>query len=252
MSSILGLQIAATDYCQLIAQSRLWAAQAESRAVFFANVHVVMEAYDDAAFREALNKADLICPDGVPLVWALRSIGHKSASRVYGPDSMLALLKAAEEHDIPVGFYGSRDEVLKLLLDEVCRRFPRLRVVYSFSPPFRAPTHEEDLAICHDVAESGARFLFVGLGCPKQERWVMEHVNRIPAVMFGVGAAFDFVAGTTPQAPRWMMRSGLEWAFRLLSEPRRLMRRYARHNPRFVLFFLKQKLLSPRSVSGTH
>ncbi len=238
--SILGLNIATSSYEETVQKSIEWARNRESRALFFANVHVVMEAFDNARFRESINRADMINPDGMPLVWALRALGEPLASRVYGPDAMLAMLRSAESSGIPVGFYGGSESALDLLLSTVRERFPDLEITFSMSPPFRPLTPEEDSGIVDAIADSGARILFVGLGCPKQEAWIMDHVGRIPAVMFGVGAAFDFLAGSKPQAPRWMMRSGLEWVFRFVHEPRRLAGRYLKHNPRFVALFLQQ------------
>lgn len=238
--SILGLNIATSSYEETVQKSIEWARNRESRALFFANVHVVMEAFDNARFRDSINRADMINPDGMPLVWALRALGEPSASRVYGPDAMLAMLRSAESSGIPVGFYGGGKAALDLLLSTVRERFPDLEITFSMSPPFRPLSPDEDADIVRSIADSGARILFVGLGCPKQEAWIMDHVGRIPAVMFGVGAAFDFLAGSKPQAPRWMMRSGLEWFFRFLHEPRRLAGRYLKHNPRFVALFLQQ------------
>jgi N-acetylglucosaminyldiphosphoundecaprenol N-acetyl-beta-D-mannosaminyltransferase len=199
-----------------------------------------MEAYDNPCYRRVLNAADMVNPDGMPLVWALRALGASGAQRVYGPDTTEALLPAAEEADVSVGFYGGSPSVLDALVSTVHLRYPNLRIAFVESPPFRALTPEEDTATVERMIASEVRLLFVGLGCPKQEKWVMEHVGRVPAVMFGVGAAFDFLAGTKPQAPRWMMRWGLEWVFRLLCEPRRLAKRYLKHNPRFVAYFLQQ------------
>lgn len=238
--SILGLNIATSNYEETVQKSIEWARNRESRALFFANVHVVMEAFDNARFRDSINRADMINPDGMPLVWALRALGEPSASRVYGPDAMLAMLRSAEASGIPVGFYGGSESALDLLISTVRERFPDLEITFSMSPPFRPLNPEEDAEIVRSIADSGARILFVGLGCPKQETWIMDHVGRIPAVMFGVGAAFDFLAGSKPQAPRWMMRSGLEWVFRFMHEPRRLAGRYLKHNPRFVALFLQQ------------
>jgi N-acetylglucosaminyldiphosphoundecaprenol N-acetyl-beta-D-mannosaminyltransferase len=150
------------------------------------------------------------------------------------------LLPAAEEANVPVGFYGGTQVVLDALVSAVRLRYPNLRIVFVESPPFRALTPAEDTATVERMTASGVSLLFVGLGCPKQEKWVMDHMGRVPAVMFAVGAAFDFLAGSKPQAPRWMMRSGLEWIFRWASEPRRLAKRYLMHNPRFVAYFLQQ------------
>lgn len=242
MTPILGTNVVPTTYDHVVNQSLLWASRRESRTLVFANVHVVMEAYDDPAYRNILNAADLVSPDGVPLVWALKLLGEPAATRVYGPDCTLAMLQAAAAAGVPVGFYGGSQPVLDELLRIATQRFPSLQVPFAVSPPFRPLTPEEDAAIVQQITDSGARILFIGLGCPKQERWMADHANRIPAVMFGVGAAFDFIAGAKKQAPRWMMRSGLEWLFRLATEPSRLARRYLRQNPRFVFHFLRQLL----------
>jgi N-acetylglucosaminyldiphosphoundecaprenol N-acetyl-beta-D-mannosaminyltransferase len=201
-----------------------------------------MEAFDDAHFRKKLNMADMVNPDGVPLVWMLRAQGEKSARRVYGPDAALAMFAAAEDADLSVGFYGGTQRVLDALLNNVRKQHPQLRVGFCESPPFRKLTAEEDADAVGRIKSSGIHVLFVGLGCPKQEVWIANHLGTVPAVMFGVGAAFDFIAGTKPQAPRWIMRGGLEWAFRLLTEPRRLTKRYFKHNPRFVYYAISQLL----------
>jgi N-acetylglucosaminyldiphosphoundecaprenol N-acetyl-beta-D-mannosaminyltransferase len=240
LRSVLGVNVAASSYKEIVQKSLRWAEKSQSRALFFATVHMIMEAYDNPSYRRVLNGADVINPDGMPLVWALRALGASGAQRVYGPDTTEALLPAAEEADVSVGFYGGSQAVLDALINAVRLRYPKLRIAFVESPPFRALTPEEDAATVERMKASGVRLLFVGLGCPKQERWVMDHVGRVPAVMFAVGAAFDFLAGTKPQAPRWMMRSGLEWFFRLASEPRRLAIRYLKHNPRFVAYFLQQ------------
>jgi N-acetylglucosaminyldiphosphoundecaprenol N-acetyl-beta-D-mannosaminyltransferase len=189
-----------------------------------------------------MNAADLVTPDGVPLVWGLRLLGIRSASRVYGPDLTPLVLQEAASKAVPVGFYGASPEVLNRLLETVRARFPGLPIAYSYSPPFRALTPEEDERIVQEINDSGARIIFVGLNTPKQDLWMAQHRDRVRAVMLGVGAAFDFVAGTKPQAPRWMMAAGLEWCFRLCTEPRRLWKRYLRHNPRFLTLFTLQLL----------
>ncbi len=247
VSEILGLQIAGRSYAEVTTKSVQWARNHESRTMVFANVHVVMEAFDDPQFQAALNRMDLINPDGVPLVWALRALGETNASRVYGPDATEAILLAAQQANLSVGFYGSSQETLDKLILEVRRRCPTLQIDFVMSPPFHKLTAEEDEAISNQIIASGIRMLFVGLGCPKQERWMTAHQGRLPVVMLGVGAAFDFIAGTKPRAPHWMRRSGLEWLFRLASEPRRLFGRYVKHNPRFVILFLLQLLQHNRS-----
>jgi N-acetylglucosaminyldiphosphoundecaprenol N-acetyl-beta-D-mannosaminyltransferase len=198
--------------------------------------HIVqLETRED--LRQVYAEAHLVIADGMPLVWGLRMLGVASAARVYGPELTPIVLRQAERAGVPVGFYGSTPEVLDRLRTVVRTRFPALDVVYSESPPFGESTPAEDQRTVRDIEASGCRILFVGLGCPKQERWMVAHRGRINAVMIGVGAAFDFLAGTKRQAPPVMQRAGLEWLFRLLVEPRRLWRRYLRHNPRFVALF---------------
>jgi N-acetylglucosaminyldiphosphoundecaprenol N-acetyl-beta-D-mannosaminyltransferase len=239
MASILGVKVAPTSYAEVVEKCTAWARSAESRTVMFIEMHCVMEAYDSPSFRAYLNASDLCNPDGMPIVWLLRAQGYQDASRVYGPDTTLALLGAAEKAGIPVGFYGGSDTTLAKLVSEVRRRFPGVRIVYEVSPPFRKLSEEEDEAVVRQMVDSGVRLLFVGLGCPKQEAWVIAHRGRVPAVMLAVGAAYDFIGKTKPQAPRWMMRSGLEWAFRLATEPRRLAGRYLKNIPRFLYLLVR-------------
>lgn len=217
--------------------------------VCVATTHMVMEAFDNPDFREVVNSSYLVTPDGMPLVWGLRLLGIKGAERVYGPALTPAVCKEASKRGIPVGFYGGSEVVLKRMIENLRSRFPGLKVAYAFSPPFRRLTDEEDKRVVREINSSGAKILFVGLGCPKQERWMYEHRDKINAVMLGVGAAFDFLAGVKPQAPSWMQNMGLEWFFRLITEPRRLWKRYLYHGPRFVYHFGKQLLL--HSIRGS-
>jgi len=234
---ILGMRVDATHYETATDQILRWAAQGQSRYICVAAVNNVMHSYDDPTFRDAMNGADLVTPDGMPLVWGLRRLGVTDATRVYGPDLTPLLLAAAEREAIPVGFLGSAPHVLAMLLDEVDRRWPALRVAYAWSPPFTALTDEEDADVVSAINASGAKILFVGLGCPKQELWMARHRGTVEGVMVGVGAAFDFLAGEKLQAPQAMQEAGLEWLFRLITEPRRLAKRYLRQNPRFAVLF---------------
>ncbi|RMH09324.1 MAG: glycosyltransferase [Nitrospirae bacterium] len=237
---ILGMRVDATSYEDATRQILSWAKGRESRYVCAANVHMTMESFDSAEFRRVVNGADLVTPDGVPLVWTLRLLGVQGQTRVYGPDLTVHVVQAAANAGVPVGFFGGTPEALRGIVQNLETRFPAMQVAYAFSPPFRPLTPEEDDEIVAQINTSGARILFVGLGCPKQERWMAEHLGRIQAVMLGVGAAFDFHAGTIRQAPSWMQRSGLEWLFRLIVEPKRLWRRYLVNNPRFVVNVLLQ------------
>jgi N-acetylglucosaminyldiphosphoundecaprenol N-acetyl-beta-D-mannosaminyltransferase len=239
---ILGTRVDPTNYEAATQKILSWAQTRQSRYVCIANVHMLMEAHDSGDFQRVVNGGDLVTPDGMPLVWMLRILGNINQSRVYGPDLTLRVIEKAAREGILVGFYGSRPEIMKKMVQTYQFRFPALRIVYSFSPPYRDLSSEEDKTIIDEINATGVRILFVGLGCPKQERWMAEHRDNIQAVMLGVGAAFDFHAKTKLQAPRWMQKLGLEWLFRLGQEPRRLWKRYLYNNPRFVFLAVGQLL----------
>lgn len=239
---ILGVRVDATSYARATDQILDWAAHRLSRLVCCASVNNIMAARDSAEFKEVMDSADLVTSDGMPLVWLLRCMGVREAQRVYGPDLMPAVLESAADSGVPVGLYGGSPEVLGRLVERLTTRFSKLNIAYAESPPYRQPTQEEDEGTTQAMAKAGVRILFVGLSTPKQERWMYSHRGRVDAVMLGVGAAFDFLAGAKPQAPHWMQRSGLEWLFRLATEPRRLWRRYLGQNPRFAMLALAQVL----------
>lgn len=202
--------------------------------VCFSTVHMAMESYDDREFGKIVNGADFIVTDGMPLVWMQRLQGAQKAARVRANDLMISLCEYAEKHNLKVGFYGGKKEVIEGIKMRAARDFPNLQIVYAFSPPFRALSDEEDRKITDEINDSGAQILFVGLGCPKQERWMAAHKANIKAVMLGVGASFDFYAGNVSESPAWLGNLGLEWLYRLTQEPRRLWRRYLILNPRFI------------------
>jgi N-acetylglucosaminyldiphosphoundecaprenol N-acetyl-beta-D-mannosaminyltransferase len=239
---VLGMRVDATSYEDAARSVVRWADEGRAAYVCAATVHMTMEAFDSAAYRRAVNGADLVTPDGMPLVWALKGLGARNASQVRGTDLMAHVVRRAAREGVPIGLYGGTPESLETLIRVLRARYPGAQIVCWIAPPFRPLTSEEDETITQEIVASGARILFVGLGCPKQERWMAAHKGRIPAAMLGVGAAFDFHAGRVRQAPHWMRTAGLEWAFRLLMEPRRLWKRYAKHNPRFVALFLLQIL----------
>jgi N-acetylglucosaminyldiphosphoundecaprenol N-acetyl-beta-D-mannosaminyltransferase len=243
---IVGMRVDATSYEDAAIRVARWARSGESRYVCIASVNNVMEAYDDAEFRSIMNDADLVTPDGMPLVWGLRRLGVAHATRVYGPDLTPVLLTKASEEGIPVGFYGGSPAVLEAFLHRVEHDWPGLRVTYAWSPPFRDLTDEEDRRVVEEINSAGTRMLFVGIGCPRQEIWMSHHRGRVDAVMLGVGAAFDFLAGVKKQAPSVMQRTGTEWVFRFVTEPRRLWRRYLKHNPRFAVLLGAQLLREAR------
>lgn len=237
---ILGMRVDATSYHGATDRVLQWARSGESRYVCIATVHMVMEGFDNPEYQRIVNDADMVTSDGVPLVWGLKLLGASEATRVYGPQLTPEVCARAADEGVPVGFIGGTEEVLNVLRANLQSRFPQLRIAYSWSPPFRPLTPEEEREAVRRIKLSGARIMFVGLGCPKQERWMHRYRDLIPMPMLGVGAAFDFLAGKKSQAPRFMQRLGLEWLFRLATEPRRLWHRYLYHNPRFVWHFFEQ------------
>jgi len=248
--SVLGAQIDALSWDAALARLLGWAHARESRYVTICNVHVVVSASRDAAYREIINGSDMATPDGAPVAWMLRKLGFANQPRVSGPDLMWALCERAASENLPVYCYGSTEATLALLGQRLRAAFPTLRLTME-SPPFRTLTAEEDMAAVDRINTSGAGIVFVGLGCPKQERWMAEHRGRaeldccpvrVNAVMIGVGAAFDFHAGTVQRAPGWMRDNGLEWLHRLASEPGRLWKRYLVTNTLFIVGAARQLL----------
>ncbi len=204
-------------------------------------VHGVMEAQDDENFKTILNGAFLCTPDGMPMVWAGKLAGHREMRRVYGPDLMLDVCAWSEASGAKHFFYGGADGVAELLAQKLKEKFPKLQVAGTFTPPFRALNEIETGDLQKRISESKPDIFWVGLSTPKQEKFMAEFLPKLDAtLMVGVGAAFDFHSGRVKQAPRWMQRGGLEWLFRLCSEPRRLAKRYFRNNPLFILKFFCQ------------
>lgn len=240
--AVLGTQIDALSWREAVTRLLDWARARRSRYVAICNVHVVVSAARDPCYRTVIDAADMATPDGAPVAWMLRRLGFSAQPRISGPDLMWALCEAAEEQGVGVYCYGSTEATLARLEARLRAAFPRLRVQFE-APPFRALSEHEDGEGVARINASGAGLVFVGLGCPKQERWMAEHRGRIDAVMIGVGAAFDFHAGTVRRAPRWMREHGLEWLHRLVSEPRRLWRRYLVTNALFICGAARQLLL---------
>jgi N-acetylglucosaminyldiphosphoundecaprenol N-acetyl-beta-D-mannosaminyltransferase len=244
---VLGAPIDVITWDGALTQLSTWAAHHESRYVCNCNVHSVMTATQDAEFARVVNEADMVTPDGAPVAWMLRRLGYVDQQRINGPDLMWrycennqGLDSRLRENDGGVFFYGSTEETLAALKLKLLAAFPDLKIAGAMSPPFRTLAPDEDAAIVDQINASGAGVVFVSLGCPKQELWMAAHRGRIHAVMIGVGAAFDYHAGTIKRAPKWMQDCGLEWLHRLVSEPRRLWRRYLVTNTLFVLGAIKQ------------
>jgi N-acetylglucosaminyldiphosphoundecaprenol N-acetyl-beta-D-mannosaminyltransferase len=240
---ILGTRVDCTSYPDACDRIQSWALARRSCYIVAANVHVVMTAYWQRSYQRLLNQAALVTPDGMPLALGLRWLGQPGQPRVYGPDLMLAWCARARQLELPIYLYGGSRETLEKLQVELAQRFVGLQIAGIHAPPFRALTAEEDREDADRINRSGAAVVFVGLGCPKQEQWMHRQQGSVQAVMIGVGAAFRFHAGEVSQAPGWMMRWSLEWLYRLMTEPRRLWKRYLLNNPAFVLMFALQYLM---------
>lgn len=240
---VLDIPLAVADYDTVLDWMGAVAASGGREYVSAAAVNLVMCAREDPAVKRAVLGA-LVVPDGQPLVWALHLLGHPAATRIYGPDLMAHHCARSAIDGTPIYLYGGRDEdALALLSGSLRQRFPGLRIVGGYAPPFRPLTPEEEEHVVADIDGSGAQVVWVGTGQPKQELWMAAMRPRLRApLLVGVGAAFDFHAGLLAQAPPWMGRHGLEWTYRLAREPRRLWRRYARSNPLFVGAFAHEYL----------
>lgn len=240
--NILTMEVNVINLNQAVELVTVWGRERRGRYVCVSNVHMCMETKDSEVFREVVNSADLVVADGKPIQLAQRLLGQKNAQQVRGMDLTEALCQRAMQEKIPVGFYGGAPEVLADMQSVLRQKYPTLNISYSYSPPFRLLEDCEKQAICQDVIAAQTGILFIGLGCPKQELWMSVHKDKLPCVMLGVGAVFDFIANHKKHAPRWMQLMALEWLFRLVLEPRRLWRRYLIQNPRFVFYFLWQYL----------
>jgi N-acetylglucosaminyldiphosphoundecaprenol N-acetyl-beta-D-mannosaminyltransferase len=232
--SVLGAQIDAVDWVTALASLSSWGALRESRYVCICNTHSVVSATQDAEFMRVVNEADLATPDGAPVAWMLRKLGFAGQQRINGPDLMWKYCEEAGRRNESIYLYGGSPETLDILQKRLIDAFPGLQIAGAWSPPFRALSEQEDAEAVARINDSGAGTVWVSLGCPKQEMWMAAHRGRINAVMIGVGAAFDYHAGTIQRAPLWMQNSGLEWLHRLMSEPRRLWKRYLLTNTVFV------------------
>ncbi|OLC95799.1 MAG: hypothetical protein AUH86_11145 [Acidobacteria bacterium 13_1_40CM_4_58_4] len=241
---MLGVRVDAVDILKVITTMEQWICEGDGcHFIAVTGMHGVMEAQHNPGFKDVLNAADLVVPDGMPLVWLGRAYGHALRRRVYGPELMLAFCKRSTANAYRHFFYGGKPGVAKKLAEILAQRFPGISVAGTYSPAFRPLTAEEDEKVVALINAAAADVVWVGLSTPKQERWMSEHRNclRTP-VLVGVGAAFDINSGVARQAPRWMRENGLEWLFRLLQEPRRLWWRYLGYGSEFVFSVLLDSL----------
>jgi N-acetylglucosaminyldiphosphoundecaprenol N-acetyl-beta-D-mannosaminyltransferase len=240
--AVLDVPLAVTDYDGAMDWMDAMVSTRGRGYVVAAAVHAVMVSQEDEEMRDAVLGASLRVPDGQPLAWAMRLLGHPQPNRVYGPDLMDKYCGRSAGSGVRMYLYGGRTQgaLIDLTLN-LRRRYPGLRIVGGYSPPHRPLTAGEEAEVVNDIERSGADVVWVGIGVPKQEKWMAAMRDRLTTpLLVGVGAAFDFHAGLVPQAPQWMQRLGLEWVYRLTHEPKRLWRRYARYNPRFVAGFGRQ------------
>lgn len=247
--NIIGTAVSATSYEEVVDAVGNWVSEdtsaraSRAKYICVTSVHGIVTGRQDPEFRGVLNGADVVTPDGMPVVWALRSFGAKGQQRVYGPTLMLRLCEAAGRHRHRIFLYGGRPEVLTALCQNLNARYPELMIVGTYSPPFRPLTSVEDEHIKQIISDSEADLVFIGISTPKQEKWMAAHRWDFPGkVLIGVGAAFDFHAKRVLQAPSWMQRAGLEWLFRLFMEPARLWKRYLLITPQFLPLWALQKM----------
>lgn len=241
-TNILGVGISAVNMHQALSVIDGWIANGEAKYICVTPIHGIMECQHDPGLIRIFNASGLTVPDGMGVVWLLKLMGHSNVSRVYGPDLMQAVCALSVQKGWRHFLYGGAPGIAERLSQNLQEQYPGLKVVGTYTPPFRPLTVEEDVAVIAQIQQSGADIVWVGISTPKQERWMAEHRAHLSApVLVGVGAAFDFLSGAKLQAPRWIQRGGLEWLFRLVSEPRRLWRRYAQY-PLFAWLLLLQVL----------
>ncbi|MCR4336540.1 MAG: WecB/TagA/CpsF family glycosyltransferase [Candidatus Omnitrophica bacterium] len=237
---ILGVKIHETNINEVAQVVDNWIQTREKTYVCVANVDTIIHCQDHEDYREVINHASIATPDGMPLVWIGKGRGSKNIQRTYGPDLLLALCDKGQAKKYRHYFYGGTHQGNEKLIEQLKKRFPELNVVGCYAPAFLQSKEKESAQILEKINATSPDILWIGLGAPKQEHWMANHRSLLHVpVMIGVGAAFDFLSGGKPQAPRWMMRVGMEWCFRLCSEPKRLWKRYLIGNTRFLFLFLK-------------
>lgn len=251
---VIGCSIDAIDWDAALEAVSGWASRRESRYVCHCNVHSVVTARRDSRFQQVLNGADMATPDGMPIAWVLRCFGFKQQPRISGPDMMWKYCAHAAAAGHHIYLYGGTLETLRLLTKKLLAAFPGLKIVGAEAPPFRELTPPEERETVDRINRSGAHVVFVSLGCPRQEYWMAANRGSIHAVMLGVGAAFDYHAGTLRRAPPWMREHGLEWLHRMLAEPHRLLRRYLVTNTLFAIYiaaYFFRHVLLPAALKTT-
>ncbi|HEY9642859.1 MAG TPA: WecB/TagA/CpsF family glycosyltransferase, partial [Coleofasciculaceae cyanobacterium] len=242
--SVIGFPVAALSFQDQVALVLKWAKCGLSKVVCIANVHMLIEAHKNPQFASVLQEADLVTPDGMPLVWMLRLMGASAQERVAGPDVLSALCKLSPSEGVSLFFLGSQSAILERMRFRLKQEFPDLKIAGMEPLPFRPMTPQENAAIVQKLNESGAGIVLVSLGCPKQEIWMAENKNKVQMVMIGLGGAFPVYAEIYKRAPKFLQTLGFEWLYRLVQEPQRLWKRYLETIPVFIYLALKQLLIS--------
>jgi N-acetylglucosaminyldiphosphoundecaprenol N-acetyl-beta-D-mannosaminyltransferase len=240
---VLGVRLNPMTKADAVMNLVKYAENANYGYVCFAEAHMIMQARRDVAFRRIVNGSLMTTTDGTPVRWLIQLLGNRKAETVDGPGITPLMLLACAEHGLRVGFYGSAQATLDQMVRRIRGRYPTLEIAYSFSPPFRPLTPQEDEAVVADILRSGVQILFVSLGCPKQERWMAEHSDRLSCILLGVGAVFDFLGGRRKMAPPVVQRAGLTWLYRSIQEPRRMSKRVLYHLPQFLMLASHQLLM---------
>ena len=241
--NILGVGVSAINMSQALQIIAGWMDDHTPRYVCVTPAHAVMECYRQPQLRSIYNNSGLTTPDGMSIVWLLKLLGFSHVDRVYGPDIMLEVCRSSQDSGYKHYFYGAAPGVADQLAENLLKKFPGLKIVGVESPPFRELTDAENQEMMKRIRSASPDIVWVGIGSPRQEKWMSEHLKELDVpVLIGVGAAFDFLSGNKPQAPRWIQRSGMEWFYRLLSEPRRLWKRYVLSYPRFIVLVVLQML----------
>ncbi|MFH2118649.1 MAG: WecB/TagA/CpsF family glycosyltransferase, partial [Candidatus Paceibacterota bacterium] len=239
------VQVSAINYQSALKKIFTWIDAKQKNYVCVAAVHLVMECQKSAQLRAGVNRAGLVTPDGMPLAWLLKINGKKQTERVYGPDLMLKVCQQASQTGKTIFLLGGAKGQSRQLKTVLEKKFPKIKIVGHADTPIRPIPKQKNQQIIKQLNASRAQIVFVGLGCPLQEEWMITNLPHLKTgVAIGVGAAFDFITGKTKQAPRWLMSAGLEWLFRLLQEPQRLAYRYLVLNSLFIFLIGKQFLIS--------
>jgi len=240
--NILGVAVSVLTMSDAVNQISEWIDERTPHYVCLSPAHSIMECYHQPSLRKVYNQSGMTTPDGMAIVWLLKLHGYRSVERVYGPDLLQAVCKYSEMKHIRHYFVGGAPGVVEKLIERLRQNYSGIQIVGSESPPYRLLSGEEETAMINRIKTAKPDIVWVGLGSPRQEAWMAEYTKKLNIpVLIGVGAAFDFLSGTKPQAPRWMQRSGLEWLFRLMSDPRRLWRRYIQY-PKFIFLVIMQSL----------